>query len=353
MSQLLLYQRKLRPILLLALCFQCCDAFASTSAVVLQYHHVSSSTPPSTSVTPEQFEQHLSWIKSNHFKVLPLNHVVQTLRQQKTFNYDKVVAITFDDANVSVCDTAWPILKKHKLPFTLFISTEALANGFKTQCSWGALQEMVSSGLMTPANHSHSHLNMISSSSLKKQPEWTSTMKKEVLLAQELIQSELGTSNMLFAYPYGEYNTSLSELITQLGFIGFGQHSGAIGYHSDFSALPRFPVSAQHANIDTLRVKLLSLPFPAKVITDAENPIDASSPLNPPKLVLHPSDSTLLTSAACFDSQGIKLLSNIRDGRIIVQPLNKLGPGRHRYTCTSKSAFSNRFYWMSHQWLIE
>lgn len=326
---------------------------ANASAVILQYHHVGVDTPPSTSVTPEQFEQHLNWIESNGFEVLPLPRIVETLTGEKKFRSDKVVAITFDDANISVCNVAWPILKKHRLPFTLFITTEAVENEFATQCSWDMLKDMVKSGLMTPANHSHRHLNMISRNSLTEGVEWKSTMISEVSLAQELIQSKLGTASKLFAYPYGEYNSALSSLITELGFVGFGQYSGAVGYHSDFSALPRFPVSAQYANMDTLKVKLLSLPFPASISTEVENPIELSGPNNPPQLILHPHDPSILSTTACFDSQGEQLPSSVIDGKIVIQPSAKLSAGRHRYTFTSESDFPNRFYWGSHQWLVE
>lgn len=328
-------------------------AVANNSAVVLQYHNVGVDTPDTTSISPKTLELHIQWLKDNNFTILPLSKVVSTLRKKKEFKTDRVVAITFDDANISVCDTAWPILKKHKIPFTLFISTESIERKFTSQCSWENLKEMVKSGLMTPANHSHQHLNMVSGELFKSPALWRSTMHQEIAIANDLIASNLGIKSSLFAYPYGEYNAELSSLVTQLGFTGFGQHSGAIGHLSDFSALPRFPASGQHANLDTLSVKLLSLPFPAKYHVENDNPISINGKHNPPKLIIETNDPYILKNSQCFNAYGERMVTVIEDNNIVVQAPSALSAGRHRYTCTCKSPNSERFFWLSQQWLIE
>jgi hypothetical protein len=38
--------------------------------VILAYHHVSTDTPPSTSISPEDFEKHLHYLKENDFNVI-------------------------------------------------------------------------------------------------------------------------------------------------------------------------------------------------------------------------------------------------------------------------------------------
>jgi peptidoglycan/xylan/chitin deacetylase (PgdA/CDA1 family) len=97
-------------------------------------------------------------------------------------------------------------------------------------------------------------------------------MRDDILKAQAQIKRNLGATPEFFAYPYGEYNLALASIVTELGLIGFGQQSGAIGYHSNFSALPRFPASGQFSHLDTLSIKLLSLAFPAQFLPSADNP---------------------------------------------------------------------------------
>lgn len=321
--------------------------------MVLQYHHVSDETPASTSISPAMFEQHLEWLEENQFSVLPLPKLVNTLKNKQAFKHSKVVAITFDDANRSVCDIAWPILKKHQLAFTVFINTDPIAREFKSQCTWPQLQEMTASGLMTPANHSHRHLNMISAEFTANPVQWREMMREEIMGAQRIIDNKLRDARYLFAYPYGEYNTELSELVSELGFIGFGQQSGAIGHHSDFSALPRFPASGQFANLETLSTKLMSLAFPAKFVPGADNPIQYTSEHNPPLLTVSSADQSLLASTRCYNKKGQVLPISRENNQLLVRAETTLEPGRHRYTCTSQSPIPERFYWFSHQWLVE
>ena len=54
---------------------------------------------------------------------------------------------------------------------------------------------------------------------------------------------------MLFAYPYGEYSNAAAEAVRQLGFVAFGQQSGAISLQSDLRALPRYPMSEKYAGL--------------------------------------------------------------------------------------------------------
>lgn len=341
-----------KVILIFSLLLNCALAFANSSAVILQYHHVSDETPASTSISPEKFKAHLNWIKEHNFEVHPLPNIVKKLKSKQKLSSSKVLAITFDDANRSVCEIAWPILEQFNLPFTLFISTEGVEKGFESQCSWAQLKAIHNSGLMTVANHSHQHLNMISGK-LFEQGNWDNLVKNEVVKAQDLIEENIGQASRLFAYPYGEYNSSLATIVTKLGYIGFGQHSGAMGFESDFRALPRFPASGKFANLDTLSVKLYSLAFPANLAISTENPINLSSNDNPPTLRLTPLNKSLVNTTNCFNGQGEQLPIKTVNNTLVITAKQPLNIGRHRYTCTSKSDKEGRFYWLSHQWLIE
>ena len=193
------------------------NAYDNSSAVILQYHNVSNETPASTTISPDEFKEHLEWIQENEFDVLPLPTIIESLKSHKNFTSSKTLAITFDDANHSVCETAWPILKEYKLPFTLFISTEGIEKNFQSSCSWEQLKEIYKSGLMTLANHTHQHLNMISRELLQNKTEWSELVKTEIVKAQSLIESNIGQASNLFAYPYGEYNSELASIVTELG----------------------------------------------------------------------------------------------------------------------------------------
>ena len=68
---------------------------------------------------------------------------------------NKDILITIDDGFSSFYKHAWPYLKKKKIPFILFISTEAVGkNGYM---NWEQIKEIEKENFAFIGNHSHSH----------------------------------------------------------------------------------------------------------------------------------------------------------------------------------------------------
>ena len=57
----------------------------------------------------------------------------------------KKILITIDDAFQSFYEVAWPFLKKNKIPFILFVSTEPVGN--KGYMTWSQIREIESENL--------------------------------------------------------------------------------------------------------------------------------------------------------------------------------------------------------------
>ncbi|MBL8703739.1 MAG: chitin deacetylase, partial [Rhodospirillales bacterium] len=84
-------------------------ARAGDSAVILAYPRLGPGRPIST-VTLEQFEAHLSELKSGPYTVMKLADIVEALRQGAELP-DRAVALTFDSGLRSVYRDAWPRLR--------------------------------------------------------------------------------------------------------------------------------------------------------------------------------------------------------------------------------------------------
>ena len=54
--------------------------FSANAVVILQYHHVSETTPAATSVTPAQFREQMQFLANDGFKVIPLSQVVEAIK---------------------------------------------------------------------------------------------------------------------------------------------------------------------------------------------------------------------------------------------------------------------------------
>ena len=60
--------------------------------------------------------------------------------------------------------------------------------------------------------------------------------------------------SLLFAFPYGETNTDIINLIKEYKFkVAFGQHSGIINETSNMYYLPRFSLNEKYGEIERVK----------------------------------------------------------------------------------------------------
>lgn len=329
-----------------------CQASSTHQAIILQYHHVSDTTPPSTSVSPEKFIEHLALIDQLGFQVLPLPIILQHIQQGSSFSR-KTLGISFDDGYLSIYQQAFPELKKRNLPFTIFVSPQAIDKQHGNSLSWLQLQEMQKHGA-TIANHSLNHDHLLARQNNEALSEWKTRITQNINQAQLRLGSELNTFEKLFAYPYGEFNHALQSLLDEQGYIAFSQQSGPISSSSHLQALPRFPASGVYANLETLSIKLKSLAF--NIIK--ESPKSEVLLLGQPAPEL---DLTLLAKdlnhqhLQCF-YQGQRIFTQVTQQedqlKVTARHSSPLKEGRSRYNCTCPSLSQNRYYWYSMPFVV-
>lgn len=75
----------------------------------------------SLEISPEQLEETISFYKAENYKFVSLDEVSDRLKK-KEFK-KRFVAFTFDDGYVDNYTIAYPILKRHEIPFTIYITT--------------------------------------------------------------------------------------------------------------------------------------------------------------------------------------------------------------------------------------
>ncbi len=97
--------------------------------VILMYHRVLEDVPydkiytqPGMSVTETTFDRQMAWLKKK-FKVLPLEQILPANENGGRSENDSV-AITFDDGWRDNYTRALPILKKHSIPATVFLTAD-------------------------------------------------------------------------------------------------------------------------------------------------------------------------------------------------------------------------------------
>jgi len=320
------------------------DSSVSTTpnAAILLYHHVSSSTPASTSISPEAFKSHMEYLDAHH-TVVSLQDVVSAIQHNTTLP-ENAVAITFDDGYANILDNAHPILADLGFPYTVFINPDEIGVGPK-QLTWEQVIAMHNDGVVF-ANHTLDHLHMLNGEQVMGERAWLEKVWQNVESAEKKIEDKLDISLKYLAYPFGEYNTALANKLKAEGYIGFGQHSGAVGPSSDMQALPRFPAAGPYANLATLKTKLNSLAMPVTQSSHKDPRMTARNLSSPISLTID-SDDVRLTQVNCFFG-GDPIETSLEENVLTFTLDETLPVGRSRVNCTAPSnAQSGRYYWYS------
>ncbi|OZG71330.1 hypothetical protein BTA51_21780 [Hahella sp. CCB-MM4] len=311
---------------------------------ILQYHHIDTQTPRSTSTSPLLFEKHLIYLETEGYTVVRLSEAINTLRQGGTLP-DKAVALTFDDGFLSVYKNAFPIIKPHGFPFTVFINPDALDIGSTEHMTWQQAKELVSGGAEF-GNHSIGHIHMIEKGADESAEAWKRRISDNIQKAENRIQEQLGQSLKMLAYPYGEFDLELVQLVRTLGFVGLGQQSGPVGTESDWQTVPRFPLPNDYGDMASLREKLKTLPLYPKEINPESIIIHEQ---NPPVLEFRPTKASP-GSISCYGSGQGKIETTVDGNRVTVSGNAAFQSRRFRYNCTAPAG-SGHFYWHSFPWI--
>lgn len=335
---------------LLNSCLVCGISVSAHALVVLQYHHVSEDTPAATSISPKVFGAHLDYLAENNFNVISIESLPKLLKAGGNLP-DRAVIITFDDGYESIYTTAYPLLKKRKWPFTVFVNTKPHDEKNPQYIQWKELREMAKHKA-TIANHSDSHPHLIRRELGLPVKEWREWRIAQIEFAQKRIEKEIGKAVPFFAYPFGEYDAELERELAKRGYFAFGQQSGPVAKNSNPQSLPRFPFGGVYGDMDDFITKVWSIPLPVtavkvftekgKLITDPELPMGVDIP----EVQLVSPIAAHIRGIQCFASGQGAIDTEVKSSTIHVKAKRPLPVGRSRYNCTAPAG-GGRFYWYS------
>lgn len=320
--------------------------------VVLLYHHVAEDTPPVTSVSPADFQDELDYLADNGFHVKRLSELVDALGNGGDIP-DRSIAITFDDAYEDILTNAAPRLKSRGWPFTVFVATDAVDQRHADIMSWGQLRELQGLGAEL-ANHSRSHGHLIRRLEGEDETAWLHRVRTDIEDGARRLKAETGADNVLFAWPYGEYDRALENLAADMGLVAFAQASGAVGAGYDLQRLPRFPVAGNYTHLDELKNRFDALPLPVTGI-EPDNPQRPANDRRPELTLTIARGGYRANGLACYVSGQGRVTPAVSGKGPVTLSVRASGPlpgGRSRYNCTAPSGDGSRWYWFSQPWFI-
>lgn len=242
------------------------DEFGRSCASLL-YHHVGpvrSGTYRDLTVPPERFELQIRWLARRGYAGIKPSDWLNWIRHGRSLP-KKPILLTFDDAYADTADYALPILRKYGFSAAVFVVTERLAgtNTWDEAEGRGRLQLMTAEQIRYWArqgiefgahSRTHPHLTKLS----------VSDLAAEVAGSKNDLTALLGYPPVAFAYPYGEYNDAVRDLVQGefdmafsveegLNYLSGDPHLVRRAYIGPGDSLIEFALSARRGGIRRLR----------------------------------------------------------------------------------------------------
>ena len=318
--------------------------------IILQYHRFGESRYASTNINMDLFKKQMAYLYDNNYSVVPLSLVVRDLIDKKPLP-KKAVVITMDDAYRTVYTNAYPILKKYNFPTTIFVNSLPVIHHSKRYMTWDEMREMGKNGAEF-ANHTYSHQYLVRIDA-NKPLKYNRDIIKEIVKCEKKLQKELGDSlcskPKMLAYPFGEFDIRLMQILRKLGYIGIAQNSAPVSQRSNLLALTRFPMSASFGKMPSFKLKLHTLPLAVSTTSTEETLVTKKN--NPPLLRLK--FEKKYKDLQCFTSNGEKIdMQWISDKEVQIQAKVPLQYPRDHYNCTALAS-KGRWFWFSHMWVVQ
>lgn len=203
---------------------------ALSSVSVIMYHNFVSEEDVKNgieyeeySISPEDFEEDLIWLKNNGYITITSDELLEFLEKKEALP-SKAVVISIDDGSWGVYKHAWPLLKKHGMKADLNVigaqidATWETLNSGKTRdgeaapfCTWEELAEMQKSGVINICSHTYGlhvynkdkriGMNLMEN---ETEEEFTTVVKEDYNLSVKCIRGWVGKAPKTVAYPYSK-----------------------------------------------------------------------------------------------------------------------------------------------------
>lgn len=201
---------------------------------ILTYHSIDSSGSP-VSISERAFREHVQWLNRARVEAVSLEELHELPA------HADAVAVTFDDGYVSFGRFAWPLLRKHEIPVTLFVVTD-LAGGRNRWGpkggpipelrlhGWDELRRLADEGVDL-GSHTRSHPDLTD--------EDRDRIGEEIEGSAERLRRELGLRPRTFAYPYGRHDSTVVSVAREHYRLACTTELRALGVSEDPHLLPR------------------------------------------------------------------------------------------------------------------
>lgn len=223
---------------------------------ILLYHRLGPTVADSMTITTRVFESQMSYLYDNGFTVIPLRRLIDCYRGEGGALPQKPVVIVADDAHASVYGEMLPIIRRYRYPVTVFVYPSAISNA-QYAMTWEQLRELTRSGLFDIQSHTYWHPNFRSERKKRSPEDFDRFVSLQLRKSKLRLESELGRTVDLLAWPFGVYDDHLTRKAAEAGYVAaFTIERRHCTAGDDMMRLPRYLL--QNADSGRAFARLLS-----------------------------------------------------------------------------------------------
>lgn len=163
------------------------------------------------------FEGQLQWLVRNGYTVIPLDTAARYLRGQIATVPARSVVITVDDAHKSVYTDMAPLVKRYRIPITLFVYPSAISNA-PYAMRWEQLRELESSGYFRVESHTYWHPNFKLEKKRLGAAEYDRFVDKQLEGSKKKLEERMGHEVKYLAWVFGIHDPHLEEKAAEAGY---------------------------------------------------------------------------------------------------------------------------------------
>ncbi len=217
-------------------------AWAVQSIPVLCYHRCGAEVKDSMTIKTQAFASQLDWLIKNGYTVIPLDTAARYIKGEIKSIPAKSIVITADDGHKSVYSDMAPIIKKYKVPVTLFIYPSAISNA-KYAMTWNQLRELEATKLFHVESHTYWHPNFKREKKSLSKEEYEKSVHAQLYKSKATLEKKMGHGIKYLAWPFGIYDEDLLKKAAEAGYdmaFSIDNHNAKAGL--DNMAQPRYMI---------------------------------------------------------------------------------------------------------------
>ncbi len=212
----------------------------SKDTPILLYHRFGPIAADSMTVTTAVLESQLKYLRDHGYEVIRLAQLVDCYLGKSQRLPSRSLVITVDDGHKSVYTDLFPLIKKHRIPVTLFLYPSALSNASYAM-TWNQLREMKETGLLDYQAHTFWHPNFKIEKKRLRAAEYESLVEMQFRKSKERLERELDGKVDMLAWPFGIYDEELVNKAIGAGYkAAFSMDRRHAAISDNRMALPRY-----------------------------------------------------------------------------------------------------------------